>query len=337
MRNKILLAILVLAFLGGVIWAFVQDHSNFPKTQTPSSDESQKIEEPPTDYDPISIQALAAQNLNGTDLNLGRVLGENSRYTRYYITYNSGLLKISGIMNVPKGDGPFPILILNHGYIDPAIYTNGRGLKREQDYLAKQGFVVIHPDYRNHAESDDDPEADVNFRFGYAMDVINLIGAVQSSDLEFFDKNKIGMLGHSMGGGVGWVVMTAKPDLVDAFVLFAPVSADAQDNFDRWLVRRPEVAGRILEKYGTAEANPDFWKNISPVNFFDDIQSPIMLHHGTADADVPVAWSDEFALILQDKNKQIIYHKYEGQPHEFTTSWGEVMQRSTDFFKQNLK
>jgi hypothetical protein len=28
-------------------------------------------------------------------------------------------------------------VILNHGYIDPAIYTNGRGLKREQDYLAR--------------------------------------------------------------------------------------------------------------------------------------------------------------------------------------------------------
>jgi uncharacterized protein len=59
-------------------------------------------------------------------------------------------------MNIPIRKGKYPLVILNHGYIDPAVYTLGRGLKREQDFLARNGFAVLHTDYRNHAFSDDD-------------------------------------------------------------------------------------------------------------------------------------------------------------------------------------
>ena len=44
--------------------------------------------------------------------------------------------------------------MLNHGYIEPSVYVTGQGLMREQDYLARAGFVVLHTDYRGHAGSD---------------------------------------------------------------------------------------------------------------------------------------------------------------------------------------
>src|SRR3989338_4121372 len=93
---------------------------------------------------PVSIPALMKKEFDGRELKLVRILDENEVYTRHYITYKSGDLTISGILNIPKGQGPFPLLVLNHGYIDPEIYTNGRGLKREQDYLARHGYAVIH-------------------------------------------------------------------------------------------------------------------------------------------------------------------------------------------------
>jgi hypothetical protein len=40
-------------------------------------------------------------------------------------------------MNVPDGKGPFPVLVLNHGYIDPDTYFPGQGMPREHDYLAR--------------------------------------------------------------------------------------------------------------------------------------------------------------------------------------------------------
>ena len=64
-----------------------------------------------------------------------------------------------GVLNIPTGAGPFPAVVLAHGYIDPAIYVSGQGMTRERGYLASQGFVAFHVDYRNHAGSDDDPLA----------------------------------------------------------------------------------------------------------------------------------------------------------------------------------
>lgn len=287
-------------------------------------------------FEPMSLPAFAKQEFDGRDFTVGRELADNEAYTRYYITYRSGELRISGIINVPKGEGPWPVLILNHGYIDPAVYTNGRGLKREQDYLARRGYVVIHPDYRNHAESDDDPETDRRFRLGYTEDVINAIHAVRAAQLPYADAERIGMLGHSMGGGIAWQIAVAQPDLVDAFVLFAPVSADARDNFEKWISRRPEVAQAIVATHGSPAENPAFWEAISPLTFFKDITAPVMIQHGAADESVPLAWSQSAAEALRAVGKDVTLHVYPGEPHEFIDAWPAVMERTAAFFDRRL-
>ncbi|HLD25827.1 MAG TPA: alpha/beta fold hydrolase, partial [Candidatus Andersenbacteria bacterium] len=286
--------------------------------------------------DDVSLIAFGEQEFSGRDFQVGQVLAENEAYTRYYITYRSGELTISGIMNVPKGEGPFPLLLLNHGHIDTSVYTNGRGLKREQDYLAQQGYVVIHSDYRNHANSDDDPGADHRFRLGYAEDVINAILAVRAANLSYVDTERVGMLGHSMGGGVAWRIAVTQPDLVDAYVQFAPVSADERDNFEKWTRRRSETAAQIVAAHGTPSENPTFWDNISPISFFEQVAMPVMIHHGSADESVPLAWSERAAEVLQAAGKDVILHVYPGEPHEFAVAWPTVMQRTAAFFDQHL-
>lgn len=290
--------------------------------------------------DPVSLQALMQKQYDGRDLALGKILDNNSSYTRYYITYKSGQLTISGIMNVPKGNPPaggFPVLVLNHGHIETSIYTNGRGLKREQDYLARQGYVVIHPDYRNHAQSDKDPEAETSLRLGYAEDVINAIYAVKNSELTFFNKENIGMLGHSMGGGVAINTMVVKPDLVKAFVLYAPVNADYRENFARWTERRPEIAQKVIELHGSPETAPEFWDNISAVNFLDQVNAPVTIFHGTNDSSVPYDWSTDLEKRLKDAGKQVNLVTFPGEAHEFGPRWNDFMMQSAEFFNQHLK
>ena len=40
---------------------------------------------------PVSLQAMMAKKYDGRNLRLGRVLARNSAYTRYYVTYSSGI------------------------------------------------------------------------------------------------------------------------------------------------------------------------------------------------------------------------------------------------------
>lgn len=286
---------------------------------------------------PTSLQALMQKQFDGRDFQIGQVQSETATYTRYYITYKSGELTISGIMNVPKGTGPFPVVIMNHGYIDPAIYTNGRGLRREQDYFAARGYIVIHPDYRNHAQSSKDDNVEGDIRIGYIEDVINAIYALKSANLTYADTNRIAMIGHSMGGGIAQAVMVVQPELVDAYMLYAPVSSDVRESYYRWTKSRPEAVEQIKQQHGDPETNPEFWDNMSPVNFFDRIKSPVMINHGTNDADVPLEWSYRTRDALQAAGKEVILHEYPGEGHEFGPAWGTVMQRTINFFNQNLK
>jgi hypothetical protein len=120
----------------------------------------------PVVTDPVSLPALMDRQYDGRALRARQVLARTDAYTRYYATFRSGSLRISGVMNVPRGPGPFPVVVLLHGYIDPAVYENGQGLLREQDYLARRGYVALHVDYRGHAGSDPAPGAETNLRLG---------------------------------------------------------------------------------------------------------------------------------------------------------------------------
>lgn len=325
-KHKIIIISLTIFLLG--------TSCNAPKS---TGQKFSPTEEVAQEVNPVSIRALTQKEFDGREFRVGKLLAQNESYTRFFITYKSGSLTISGIMNVPKGAGPFPVLILNHGYIDPIVYTNGRGLRREQDYFARRGYVVIHPDYRNHAQSDKDDSAEYNFRLGYVEDVINAILAIKNSNLGYLDKDRIGMLGHSMGGGVALNVMVSKPDLVKAFVLFAPVSADYRDNFLRWTEQRLEVAEQIIKTYGSPDSNPEFWKNISAINFLDQVTAPVMVHHGTKDESVPIEWSERLTSGLRQAGKKVTYHYYPNEPHEFTAAWPQVMLRSLEFFDDYVK
>ena len=289
------------------------------------------------DYDELSLPAIAAKEIVGGELTMGPKQFEDAVYTRYYITYVSQGLKISGIMNVPKSDGPKPVLILNHGFIDPAIYTNGRGLRREQDYLARLGFVVIHPDYRNHAQSDRDTTSYERLRLGYTEDVLGLIAAVKKANLAFIDKDRIGMMGHSMGGGVSLNVMVTKPDWVQAVVLYAPVSSDMRDNFDKWMRRGRPEAKTVIARYGDYAANPKFWDDVSPMNFFDRVVAPVLIFHGTSDDSVPIQWSKDTTQRLAKAGKEVEYVEFAGEEHEYGPKWTEFMQKTAAFFKKSLK
>lgn len=289
------------------------------------------------DVHPVSYPAMMAKEYNGSNLVIGQVLSDTTSYTRYYITYQSGDLTISGIMNVPKGDGPFPALVLNHGHIDTSVYTNGRGLKREQDYFARNGYVVLHTDYRNHAQSDKDDRDTLAVRLAYAEDAINAAYALQRSGLPYIDADKIGMLGHSMGGGVTLGTLVSQPGLVDAAVLYAPVSGDMRRSYERWISRESNNTSVIAERYGTPDELPNFWDNISAETFYDQVTAPVHIFHGTRDDSVPIDWSYDTLEKLESAGVDAELTVYDGEAHEFGPRWSDFMNSSREFFDQYLK
>ena len=287
--------------------------------------------------DPASIAALITMKYSGGNLRLGREGGSTSAYRQYYATYDSNGLSISGRINIPRGQGPFPAVVLAHGHVDLDEYTNGATMLRERDYLARHGYVTLHIDYRNHAQSDKDPSNDANLRTGYTVDAINAGLALKKAT--YVDPERVAIIGRSMGGGVVYNALVARPGLFRAAVAYSPVSSDSIDNFNRWVRRDPSrsgAAGRVIARLGTPEAQPARWAATSPRSYFDRITDPLLIHHGTADESCPIAWSRETVAALKDEGKDVEFYVYPGQRHTFTTQWPLSIRRTAAFLESHM-
>ncbi|MGZ8738143.1 MAG: alpha/beta hydrolase family protein [Nocardioides sp.] len=316
-----------------------------PSPASPSSTSQGPTETPaaPTRPEPkphpVSLPALFEKEYDGRGLRLESALARTDAYTQHAVSYRSGDLRISGILNVPVGRGPFPALVLAHGYIDPAYYANGQGLRREQDWLARAGYVVLHSDYRNHAFSSTDPAAERRMRLGYTEDVINAVHALRRTKAVRVDDERVGLLGRSMGGGVVYNVLVAQPGLVDAAVVFAPVSSRTIDNFDRWIRDDPgrrALSDFILRRYGEPRENPRFWREVSPRSYFERVAESVLIHHGTADESCPIRWSRATTRAMHLAGVDVRMHTYPGEPHAFIGDWPLSMRRSVAFFRRHL-
>lgn len=63
-------------------------------------------------------------------------------YVRSRVTYDAGDLTVSGVMLRPNGAGPFPGIVLNHGYIEPSSYSlHPRPLRRVMTLEQKGGMT----------------------------------------------------------------------------------------------------------------------------------------------------------------------------------------------------
>ena len=305
-----------------------------PSTGVPPTGSPSAVPEP----DPVSLPALAQKSFNGGRLRLGEEVLRTATQRQYQVTYRSGDLTISGRIAVPVGDGPFPAVVLAHGYIDPAVYRNGQGLTRERAWLADHGYVALHVDYRGHAESSPDRSRGLDMRMGYTEDVVNAVLALRAWRGPV-DDERVALVGRSMGGGVVMNVLAAKPGLVRAGVAFAPVSSDAVDNFDRWVREAPGrggIARLVLRRYGEPADNPDFWAGISARTFFRDVTEPVLIHHGTADDTCPLRWSRETTRLMEAAGVDVTLRTYPGEGHAFGPQFELSMQRTDRFLRRRL-
>ena len=76
---------------------------------------------------PYTIEGLRQRKFPGGTIQIVALLAEGPEFSRYAFSYPSDGLTITGILQVPNGAGPFPVIILNHGYYDRSNYFSGAG------------------------------------------------------------------------------------------------------------------------------------------------------------------------------------------------------------------
>lgn len=316
-------------------------------TATPTEEPSEEPteEEPPN---PISVAALAEADLTGGDLRLGAVRERTAAFTSYDVTFASTTagegtapLRISGVLNVPTGRAPaggWPAVVLAHGYIDPAIYVRGQGMTRERGFLAERGFVALHVDYRNHAESTDDPRIETAVRLGYSADVVAAARALADSRDVRVDPDRIALFGRSMGGGVMLKALAAEPGLFSAGTGWASVSSLEAENFVQF--QRPdaplaELRASYRGRHGLPAEDPEFWRGVSSRPAFDQITEPVLLVHGRFDDTCPPQWARASQRALTAAGVDSTLEWYD-DGHAFGPAFVAAMDRTVRFLRARM-
>lgn len=306
---------------------------------------------------PFTIEGLRQHVFVQGEIKVLSLARTTSIYKRYLISYPSDGLTITGVMQVPvEGHAPFPVIVMNHGYFNREEYQPGDGTDRAAEYLNKHGYLTLASDYRSWGGSDIGPSL---YYSGLAIDVASLIHAVCS--IPEADPSRIGMWGHSMGGGVTMkVLMLDTP--VKAAVLYSTVSADDADVLARWGlgcigdiiagehqlgcnssdVVPLDLAPDLIQAYYEASMDAGQLRAFSPIDHLEFVSVPVEINFGTNDgktsAGTPPEWSRKLYQALKDAGKSAELFSYEGELHSFNgDNWIAFMERSAHFFDDYVK
>src|ERR1700694_1956277 len=294
---------------------------------------------------PLAIFAMRQRDYPGSDLIIERTLSPGRNYQQYVASYLSDGLKIFALLTVPNGAKPasgWPGIVFNHGYIPPTVYRTTERYIAYVDAFARNGYIVFKPDYRGFGSSQGTPVS-AYYSPDDTIDVLNAVTTMQR--YASADPNRIGMWGHSMGGNITLRALVIDPRIKVA-VIWAGVTATYTDMLYNW---HPPAAHRpppsfgggarqnYLAKYGTPEQNPAFWDSISPMAYLADITAPIQIHHGTADVEVPLQFSQTLARDLQAAGKPVELYISTGSDHNISQGFSQAMGRSVAFFDRSLK
>ncbi len=270
--------------------------------------------------------------------------GEN--FTSNIISFVVDGFREYALLNIPTSPRPslgYPVIILNHGYIQPSQYDTVSSYATIANFFANNGYIVLKPDYRGNGNSQGSEDA--LQRYNYPVDVLTLLASVKH--IPNADMSHMYLWGHSMGGEVTLTVLevlgkqSSLAKGVRAAVLWAPVTDPAQwfgtDNLQKIpeAILTPFPYTKTFQILGTPSDSSAIWQSINPLRFLSAIVTPVQLNHGTGDQTVPYAWSQELAIDMQHAQKFVTFISYPGADHNLSPDTTQALQNNLDFFNSH--
>ena len=350
MNKKYIYILFIITAIVGLAYYYKNHYNKILAENTPQKLSLGNNTEKQIEENPLSIISMRKKDYPVSELVIEQTLPAGTNYIQYIASYKSDGLKIYGLLTIPTGIKPkngWPVIIFNHGYIPPDTYKTTERYVAYVAALAKNGYIVYKPDYRGHGNSEGQPEG-AYYSPSYAIDTLNALSSLKR--FKEADPERIGMWGHSMGGNIILRDIVVDTKDIKAAVIWGGVVGTYNDLMNNWqrkvryqpstreLSQRNNYRKTLTDRYGTPDSNSVFWNSIDPTHFLTDVTTPIQLHTGGNDEEVPVTFSVNLKDRLEKAGKYAEYYNYPGGDHNISSPNFELaMQRSIDFFNKYLK
>jgi dipeptidyl aminopeptidase/acylaminoacyl peptidase len=237
---------------------------------------------------------------------------------------------IYGYLTVPKGEGPFPLIVLPHGgpFVSETVVYDEWG-----QMLANNGYLVLQPQYRGSTNYGLEyyQSAFINGgQGGYSMQDDKDDGALYLVEQGLADKDRIAMFGWSYGGYAALVAASRTPQIYQCVIAGAAVSDT--------LMQVSYYSDRVRGSQEVEQLN--MWRDsINPIKEVSKVNVPIMLVHGNVDQRVPPAHVRKYLDELEKYNKPYKYVELDGADHFSNTLFFDhqitLYQSMIDYLKSD--
>ncbi len=270
--------------------------------------------------------------------------------------------ELPGILTVPKGEGPFPAVVLLQGSGASDKDESIGNLKPFRDLaegLAAEGIAVYRFDKRSYVYGAElMANRQITLVDEYLEDAVNAVQLLARQDR--IDPDRIFLLGHSLGGNAvpaaarelekapvkacGFIMMAASPRPLDVLMreqydflysLMPEITAEQQAEKDAMFAELDKLQDpdALAEDDMVAGVYSAYWKWLADYDILQaakDITRPVLLLQGEEDYQVTLEdfgiWKD---ALREKENWQMI--SYPGLTHVFTagqkTEGAEVYSR----------
>lgn len=292
-----------------------------------------QIEENPLEK--YSLDRLKEYVPEPSQIQLEGVITQEDSYTSYLFSYITQGKKVTGQLNKPKTEGPYPVVVMIRGFVDPSLYQTGIGTRNAAAVFSSSGYLTVAPDFLGYGESDP-PEADsFAARVQRPITVLDLIASIKQ--FEDVDPNHLFLWGHSNGGQISLSILEITGESYPT-TLWAPVTKPFPYSILFYTDEYADYGKDLRKALATFESIYDVDK-YSITTYLDRIKAPLQIHQGGVDDAVPIEWSDEFVSQMKQvhgEDLSINYFRYPQADHNLRPSWNTVVERDLVFFNSFL-
>ena len=219
--------------------------------------------------------------------------------------------EIPAFLFKPEGDGPFPVLIEIHGGPESQRRLQYASAVPTDQFIRSLGIAVLSLNVRGStgygkAYSHLD---DKELRLDAVKDVAAAVEWLGARDDVIGDR--IAVMGQSYGGFMTLAAIAFYPKLWAAAVDVVGIA-----NFVSFLERTgPWRRKNRSEEYGFLETDRKMLERISPINYVDEIETPLFVLHGRNDPRVPLFEAEQIAVALEQRGQVVELRVFDDEGH----------------------